>query len=96
MTSMAMPGVGQTSVQVNEVPSSTVNSVTIGQNARSKSIDDLIKAAEAVTKNSVSVDDDDDDEAEMSREDMLKAAKQKKKNAKLNSNFKKKMRDSGF
>ncbi|MBO4867833.1 MAG: hypothetical protein J5582_14935 [Ruminococcus sp.] len=96
MTSLTMPGVGQTSVQVNEIPSSTVTSTSVSQNARSKSIDDLIKAAEAVTKNPVSADDDDDDEGEMSREEMLKAAKQKKKNAKMNANFKKKMRDSGF
>lgn len=97
MTSMTMPGVGQTSVQVNESSSAVPTSTSVSQNARSKSIDDLIKAAEAVTKNSVPVDDDDDeDDGTMSREDMLKAAKQKKKNAKLNANFKKKMRDSGF
>jgi hypothetical protein len=97
MTSMTMPGVGQTSVQVNEIPSSTLSSTSVSQSARSKSIDDLIKAAEAVTKNSpVAADDDDEDDGTMSREEMLKAAKQKKKNAKMNANFKKKMRDSGF
>ena len=94
---MTMPGVGQTSVQVNEIPSSIPSSTSVSQSARSKSIDDLIKAAEAVTKNSpVAADDDDEDDGTMSREEMLKAAKQKKKNAKMNANFKKKMRDSGF
>jgi len=47
---------------------------------------------------STSYDDDDDDEEEvpMTLDEMRKLAKQKKKNAKVNSNFKKKMRDSGF
>ncbi|MBP3796981.1 MAG: hypothetical protein J6I46_04295 [Ruminococcus sp.] len=38
----------------------------------------------------------DEEEAPMTKEEMLQAAKQRKKNAKLNANFKKKMRDQGF
>ena len=36
------------------------------------------------------------DHVPMTLDEMRKLAKQKKKNAKVNSNFKKKMRDSGF
>ena len=39
---------------------------------------------------------DDEGEAPMTKEEMMEAAKQRKKNAKLNANFKKKMRDQGF
>lgn len=95
MQSMQMPGVGQTSVQRDQTGSTSIP--TVSQNVKSTSVEDIIAKAKAITSNSAADDDDiDDDDAPMSREDMLKAAKQKKKNAKLNSNFKKKMRDNGF
>jgi hypothetical protein len=87
---MKMPGVGQTSVQVSETPTST----TVSQNIKSVGVDDIPRFSSKPAE--PDDDDDDEDDGTMSREDMLKAAKQKKKNAKLNANFKKKMRDSGF
>ena len=93
MQSLTMPGVGQTSVHIQtETPAAS----PAPQSAiKSVHTDDL--AAKPSTSSAADADDDDeDDDAPMTREEMLKAAKQKKKNAKLNSNFKKKMRDSGF
>lgn len=55
--------------------------------------DDLAKPS---TSPSGDADDDDEEDGPMTIEEMRKAAKQKKKNAKINSNFKKKMRDNGF
>ncbi len=86
---MKMPGVGQTSIQVSE----SATSIPVSQNIKSLNTDEISKYSSSASEPD---DDEDEDDGTMSREDMLKAAKQKKKNAKLNANFKKKMRDSGF
>lgn len=67
----------------------------MSQSIKSVTTDDLMRKPSFA---STSYDDDDDDEEEvpMTLDEMRKLAKQKKKNAKVNSNFKKKMRDSGF
>ena len=89
-TMMKMPGVGQTSIQVGDISSRQA----VSQNVKSISTDELRRPSTFAS----TVDDDDEDEEEvpMTLEEMRKLAKQKKKNAKVNSNFKKKMRDSGF
>ena len=88
---MKMPGVGQTSIQVGDISSRPA----VSQSIKSVTTDDLMRKPSFA---STSYDDDDDDEEEvpMTLDEMRKLAKQKKKNAKVNSNFKKKMRDSGF
>ena len=89
-TMMKMPGVGQTSIQVGDISSRQA----VSQSIKSISTDELRRPSTFAS----TIDDDDEDEEEvpMTLEEMRKLAKQKKKNAKVNSNFKKKMRDSGF
>ena len=89
-TMMKMPGVGQTSIQVGDISSRQA----VSQSIKSISTDELRRPSTFAS----TIDDDDEDEEEvpMTLDEMRKLAKQKKKNAKVNSNFKKKMRDSGF
>ena len=94
MQSMTMPGVGQTSVHLKTEASPAPTSVS--QELKSLHAEDLMKSTSVNTSSLADDDDEDEEDAPMTREEMLKAAKQKKKNAKMNSNFKKKMRDSGF
>ena len=88
---MKMPGVGQTSIQVGDISSRPA----VSQSIKSVTTADLMRKP-SFASTSYDADDDVEEEVPMTLDEMRKLAKQKKKNAKVNSNFKKKMRDSGF
>ena len=95
---MPMPGVGQTSVHIQDSYDPSVPS-SVAQNLKSLSMDDIAqlnnKAAQITSPSPApaakSDDDDEEEEAPMTLEEMKKAASQKKKIAKNNAKFNKKI-----